>query len=68
MVNIARSVEIYNQAYRLAWPHVSENKIRRPDVSKLLSNVIRARIKIGATDPVKIAADSVAELRDMYRD
>jgi hypothetical protein len=68
MTSIARSVELFNQAYQLAWPHVSENKIQRTDVSKLLGDAIQRRIRVGETDPVKVATEAVTELQEMYRD
>jgi hypothetical protein len=66
MMSIARSVEVYNQAYRLAWPYVSENKLQRTDVSKLLGDAIQRRIKVGETDPVKVATEAVTELHGKY--
>jgi hypothetical protein len=68
MMSIARSVELFNQAYRLAWPHVSENKTQRTDVSKLLGDAIQRRIRVGETDPVKVATEAVKELQERYRD
>jgi len=68
MTSIARGVEVFNQAYRLAWPHVSENKIQRTDVSKLLGDAIQRRIRVGETDLVKIATGAVTEMQQRYRD
>ena len=68
MMSIARSVALFNQAYHLAWPHVSENKIPRTDVSNLLGDAIQRRIKVGETDPVKLATEAVTELREKYQD
>lgn len=67
MISIARSIEVYNQAYRLAWPYVSDNKSRSPDVSKLLGDAIQRRIRVGETDPVKVATEAVTELDEKYR-
>jgi len=61
MMNTGRSVALFNQAYHLAWPHVSEQKIRRADVSALLGDAIQRRLKVGETDPVKVAAEAVTE-------
>jgi len=68
MMSIARSVELFNQAYRLSWPHISDNQDRKPDVAKLLGDAIQRRIRVGETDPVKVAAEAVTELQQRYRD
>jgi hypothetical protein len=68
MLGIARSVELFNQAFRLAWPHVSDNTIQSPQVSQLLGDAIRRRLRVGETDPVEIAAEAVTELRQRYHD
>jgi hypothetical protein len=68
MMSIARSVELFNQAYRLSWPHISDDKIQRPDVARLLGDAIQRRIRVGESDPVKVAAEAVTELQQRYRD
>ena len=63
MSGIARSVEVFNQAFRLALPHLSGNDAVHPDISHALSDAIRRRLKLGETDPVRIAAESIFEIR-----
>ena len=63
MPGIARRVELFNQALRLAWPHFSQDEIKRPNASRLLSDAIQRRLKLGATDPAQIAAEAVIEVR-----
>jgi len=60
---IARRVELFNQALRLAWPHLSQEEIKRPNASRFLSDAIQRRLKLGATDPALIAAEAVVEVR-----
>ena len=66
MMSIARSVELFNQAYRLSWPHISDNKVQGTDVAKLLGDAIQRRIRVGETDPVKVATEAVTELLQRY--
>jgi hypothetical protein len=61
---IARSVELFNQAFRLAWPHLSQPELRRPNISAMLGDAIQRRLKVGEADAVKIAVDAIAELKD----
>jgi hypothetical protein len=63
LAGIARSVEMFNQAFRLAWPHLTQNDLGRPNISRLLSESIQRRLKVGETDVVKIAADAIAEIK-----
>jgi hypothetical protein len=60
---IARRIELFNQALRLAWPHLSPDETKRPNASRLLSDAIQRRLKLGASDPVQIAAEAVLEVR-----
>jgi hypothetical protein len=67
MPSIALRIELYNQAYRLAWPYVSDNKIQGTHISRLLDDAIQRRIRVGETDPVKIASAAVTELQQRYQ-
>ena len=43
MAEVARRVESYNLAYRLAWKHISEEeKRKRPNIAGLLHDSIGA--------------------------
>ncbi len=63
MPGIAQRIELFNQAFRLAWPHLSQDETKRPNASRLLSDAIQRRLKLGATDVVQIAAEAVIEVR-----
>jgi hypothetical protein len=63
MAEIARNIELYNSAYRLAWKHVSEvQKREKPNIACRLHDSIRREIKKGASEPLFIAS---AVLRDV---
>ena len=62
MAEVARKVESYNLAYRLAWKHISEDEKRKqPNIARLL-NSIRRQLSEGATEPVFIASESLADV------
>ena len=63
MPEIARSVELYNQAFSLAWPHLSEMSAHRPNLSQLLGDAVHRRLRVGESDPVQIAVDAIAEIK-----
>ncbi|MDO9410944.1 MAG: hypothetical protein Q7T81_00020 [Pseudolabrys sp.] len=63
MAGIARNIEIFNQAFRLAWPYLTDEETKRPNASRLLSEAIQRRLKLGMTDPVQIAAEAVVDAR-----
>jgi hypothetical protein len=63
VAGIARSVEIFNQAFRLALPHLAGSAATGPQASQALSEAIRRRLKLGETDPVKIAAEALGEFK-----
>jgi hypothetical protein len=63
LAGIAQRIELFNRALRLAWPHLSQDETRRPNASRLLSDAIQRRLKLGVTDPVEIAAEAVREVR-----
>jgi hypothetical protein len=63
MVGIARSIDLYNSAYRLAWQHVSERQKReQPDVAQRLHESIARQLKEGASLDVLIASEALSEL------
>ena len=63
MAGIARSVELYNQAYKLAWKYICEDHKREQlDIARHLHDYIRQRIKEGATDPVFIASEALKDI------
>jgi len=64
VTGIARSVEMFNQAFRLAWPHLTQSDLSRPNISRLLSESIQRRLNVGETEVVKIAADALAEIKE----
>ena len=61
MPGIARSIELFNQAFSLAWPHISE--MDRHNLSQLLGDAVQRRLRVGETDAVQIAADAIAEIK-----
>jgi hypothetical protein len=60
---IARRVEVFNRAFRLAWPHLSQPEMQEANVGQLLSEAIQRRLKVGESDPVEIAANVIAEIK-----
>ncbi|MGB8138788.1 MAG: hypothetical protein WCF15_18635, partial [Pseudolabrys sp.] len=62
MAEVARKVESYNLAYQLAWKHISEDEKRKqPNIARLL-NSIRRQLSEGATEPVFIASEALADV------
>ena len=62
MAEVARKVESYNLAYRLAWKHISEDEKRKqPNIARLL-NSIRRQLSEGATEPVFIASEALKDV------
>ncbi|MGB8304288.1 MAG: hypothetical protein WCE36_10450, partial [Pseudolabrys sp.] len=60
MAGIARNIELYNSAYRLAWKHVSEvQKREKPNIAWRLHDFIRREIKKGASEPLLIASEAL---------
>ena len=54
--DLARRVELYNWAYKLALEQISPDQKRaRPDVSLRIHDSIRRQLKAGQTDPRAIA-------------
>jgi hypothetical protein len=63
MAGIARSIELYQLAYSLAWPYVSDfQKNADPNVAVRLHDSIRRRLNQGATEPVLIASEALKDL------
>jgi len=51
MAGIARDIELYNLAHRLAWKHVSEIQRRaHPNIALLLHDSIRHQLKEWAAE------------------
>jgi hypothetical protein len=60
MAGIARNIELYNSACRLAWKHVSEvQKRETPNIAWRLHDFIRREIKNGASEPLLIASEAL---------
>jgi hypothetical protein len=62
MAGIARDIELYNSAFRLAWKHVSEHQREQSDIAQRLHNSIRRQIKKGAISDLLIASEALNEL------
>ena len=63
MAGIAQNLELYLQAYKLAWKYISEaHKHKQPDIAQHLHNYIRQQLKEGATDPVFIASEALKDV------
>jgi hypothetical protein len=63
MAGIARKIESYNLAFRLAWKHIPEDQKRKQrDVAQRLDDSIRRQLKEGATEPVFIASEALKDL------
>ena len=65
MAGIARNIELYNSAYRLAWKLISERQKReRPDIARRLHYSIRRLLKDGETEPLFIASEALKALEE----
>jgi predicted DNA-binding protein len=63
LAGIARNIELYNLAYRLAWKHISELQKREyPNVAAFLHEAIRRQLKEGAVEPLFIAAEALKNI------
>ena len=66
MIKIARNIERYNLACRLAWEHISERQKREyPNVATFLHDVIRRQLKEGAVEPLFIAAEALKNIEKL---
>jgi hypothetical protein len=69
MAGIARNVELYILAYKLAWKYISEDHKRaQPDIALHLHDCIRRRLKEGATEAVFIASEALEDVERTKRD
>ena len=63
MTGIARNIELYQLAYRLAWPYVSEfQKSANPKIALRLRELIRRQMREGLTEPVLIASEALKDI------
>jgi hypothetical protein len=68
MAGIARKIESYNSAYRLAWEHISEHQTReQPNIARRLHDSIRSLLEDGATEPLFIASEALKALESTSR-
>ena len=66
MAGIAKNIELYNLAYKLAWKHISERQRREyPNVTTFLHDDIRSQLTEGASDPVLIAAEALTNIEKL---
>ena len=60
---IARNIELYSSAYRIAWKQISPfRKQQQPNIALQLHAFIRRLLKKGATDPLFIATEAFKAL------
>jgi len=65
MAGIARDIELYNSAFRLAWQHIPEvQKGYESNAARRLHDSIRRQIKEGAGLDVLIASVALYELAE----
>jgi hypothetical protein len=65
MAGIARNIELYNSAFRLAWRHIPEDQKRyESNAARRLHDSIRRQIKGGASLDVLIASTALNELAE----
>jgi hypothetical protein len=63
MAGIARRIELFNSAYKLALEYVSQHLEMVPaNTGLMLSNSIRDQIKADATNAAEITADAIRSL------
>jgi hypothetical protein len=66
MAEIAKRIELYNLAYRLASKYIiEEHKFRRPDIPRLLHDSIRSQMREGANEAVFIASKALEDIELM---
>jgi hypothetical protein len=68
-VNIARRIELYNQAVRLACDYIAQNSDLkdRAGMAVQLHEAIRHQLLAGSDDPVAVAAAAIRALEARYR-
>jgi hypothetical protein len=60
---IARNVELYNLAFKLAWKYISEDQKRKQsNIARRLHDSIRRQLKEGATEAVFIASEALKDV------
>jgi hypothetical protein len=65
MAGIARNIELYNSAFRLAWQHIPEDQKRYDsNASRRLHDSIRRQISEGASLDVLIASVALDEFAE----
>jgi hypothetical protein len=63
---IAKNIERYNLAYRLAWKHISKRQKRDyPNVATFLHDAIRRQLSEGLVDPVLIASEALRDIEKL---
>ena len=66
MAGVARNIELYNSAYRLAWKHISERQKREyPNITTFLHDAIRSQLTEGVSDPVLIASEALKNIEKL---
>jgi len=66
MTGVARNIELYNSAYRLAWKHISERQKREyPNITTFLHEAIRRQLTEGASDPILIASEALTNIEKL---
>ena len=60
---IARNVELYNLAFKLAWKYISEHqKLYKPGIARQLHDSIRRELTKGASEATFIASEALKDL------
>ena len=60
---IARNIELYNLAFKLAWKYISEHqKLYKPDIARQLHDSIRRELTKGASEATFIASEALKDL------
>ena len=62
MAEIARNIELYNSAFRLAWQHIPDQKRYESNTARRLHDSIKRQINEGASLDVLIASEALNEL------
>jgi hypothetical protein len=66
MAGVAKNIERYNLAYKLAWKHISDRQRREhPNVATFLHEAIRRELKQGAVEPLFIAAEALKNVEKL---
>ena len=66
MTGIARNIELYQLAYRLAWPYVSEfQQSADPNIGLRLHHSIRRQMNQRLAEPVLIASEALKDIEKL---